>query len=949
MSVKYPIEPVALADRLSQSANANVGEIGEVIESGTRSQVSLDGEWIFQFGDESPQPIRVPAPWESQRHDLRNVAGTAVYERTFLVPAHFQGRRILLRFGAVDYFTEVWVNGQLVGMHEGGYTPFALPIEAALHGYGPDCVHTLLVRVTDSTVDQDAVLPDGNLLPFAEIPHGKQSWYTSVGGIWQSVILEARPHTSIACAEFLPNIDAGTADVFLTIEGLPENPGTGWQARISVDVPRGAGAVETLVLPITGSEPREEGGKVCLRATFAVPDALLWSPDTPHLYSTLVTLEQDGEVEDAITQRFGMRKIEAKEGRVWLNNKPFFLCGALDQDFYPRTIYTPPSEAFLRDQFLKAKEMGLNLMRCHIKVPEEIYLNLCDEIGLLVWYELPNGARLSHAFRERAHQTLAAMWERDANHPCIVILSIMNESWGIDLNDAEQRRWLAATYKWMKGLAPSWLIVDNSACIPNFHVVSDLDDYHVYFNIPDQAEDFAEWVGAFIGREAGTYTGYGDAEYQRSEPLLISEFGNWGLPRVDKILEAEGGEPYWFKTGEGATRPGRVLDRFQQQALGRVYPDYNVLAEASQEQEWLSLKWEIEEMRRHPEVAGYVITEFTDLNWECNGLLDMGRNPKVFHHRLKDLQTQDVLIPRLSPRTAFWEGETAALAVTFSCFSGRPVLGGTLAWEAEGSTDLKGAESVRLCGGLETEPTLGSYQICQIWITAPPVQKPTKCVIHVTLRDAHGETVARTTQNIVFVPASLRAVGRGKTVWLYDPLGSAIGLSSLLTSIGCRVSSQPEPGAVGLVTRWDPTVSLFLREGGKAVLVATHSRSVTIASGLGVRLLERTTNGWWGDWCTSKTWFVPELFPSLPDIDRFDFEFQAIVPERVLTGPMAENIVAGLFVGWLHNPAALVARLPIGKGDLIITTFDLLPNIGNDPIATLLLNDLFALPPAIRF
>ncbi len=914
---------------------------------GPRSHISLDGEWTFQFGDETPGTILVPAPWESQRHDLHNRAGTAVYERRFTVPAEFEGRRVLLRFGAVDYFAEVWVNGILIGTHEGGYTPFAFPIEHALHGYGPDVVHTVLVRVTDATVDQDAVLPNGEVLRFAEIHHGKQSWYTSVGGLWQSVTVEARARTNIVRAAFHPDIDAGMVITYITLEGMPERPDASWQVRLNVNGPTGAVAVETFCIPVS-SGSRNPDGQTTLISTFRIPDALLWSPDQPNLYTAVVSLEEDGEIVDAISQRFGMRKIETKEGRVWLNNRPIFLIGALDQAFYPKTIYTPPSEEFLRDQFRKAKEMGLNLMRCHIKVPDEIYLNLCDEMGLLVWYELPNGARLSHAFRERARQTLREMWWRDANHPCIVIVSIMNESWGIDLNDGEQRRWLAATYRWMKEIAPTWLVVDNSACIPNFHVISDLDDYHVYFNIPDQAEDFAEWMDSFTIREAGTYTGYGDAEHQASEPLLISEFGNWGLPRVDKILEAEGGQPYWFKTGDGPARPNKVLERFEMQALGRAFQDYNALAEASQEQEWLSLKWEIEEMRLHPQVAGYVITEFTDINWECNGLLDMGRNPKVFYHRLKDIQAQDVLIPRLSPRTAFWEGETAALMVGFSCFSGCPVAGGTLVWEVEGCAELGGQEPVHLSPQLDTEPQYGSYQIAQIWITAPPVAEPSKHVIHLTLKDANGKPIAHTTQNIVFVPTRLRAAGRSQAVWLYDPLGTAIGLSSLLTGIGYRVVSQPEPGTLGLVTRWDPTVSAFLRGGGKAVLVATHPKSITIASGLGVRLLERNTNGWWGDWCTSKIWFVPEYFPYLPDTRRFDFEYQPIVPARVLTGPLTENIVAGLFVGWLHNPAALVARLPIGKGDLIVTTFDVLPNIGNDPIATLMLHNLFTMPPAVR-
>src|SRR5579871_4123433 len=107
-----------------------------------RPFLSLDGEWTFQFGDVTPQSIQVPAPWESQRPELRNHAGTAVYERTFTVPAEFAGKRVLLRFGAVDYFAEIWVNGIVIGTHEGGYTPFAFPIEHTLHAYGPDAVHT---------------------------------------------------------------------------------------------------------------------------------------------------------------------------------------------------------------------------------------------------------------------------------------------------------------------------------------------------------------------------------------------------------------------------------------------------------------------------------------------------------------------------------------------------------------------------------------------------------------------------------------------------------------------------------------------------------------------------------------------------------------------------------------------------------------------------------------
>lgn len=919
------------------------------VSSPERQTLSLDGEWSFQVGEETPHPIHVPAPWEVERPDLRGKASTVIYERTFTVPADFEGRSVLIRFGAVDYFAEVWINGMLVGTHEGGYTPFAFAIESALQGFGPEAVQTVHVRVTDVAKGQDTKLPDGTDLKFGEIPHGKQSWYTSVSGIWQSVKIEALSPIHIVRAAFHPDIDAGMATALLTLTGLPANIGPNWQVRLTITPPSGADAIAPIEIPLEG-QAEKEGDHWTLSSRFRMRDALLWSPETPYLYCVTLTLEEGETVHDTFTTRFGMRKVETRNGRVWLNHRPIFLAGTLDQAFYPKTIYTPPSREYLRDQFVKAKEMGLNLMRCHIKVPTEEYLELCDELGLLVWYELPNGERLSPAFRERAWQTWQAMWERDANHPSIIILTIINESWGINLYDAEQRQWLRDTYHRARSAFPDWLIVDNSACHPNFHLVSDLDDYHVYYSIPDHADDFARWIAAFARREGGTHSNYGDGEYKRTEPVILSEFGNWGLPKLGPIFEAEGGEPYWFQTGDGPVRPDEVLDRFAGQGLERAYADYDALAVASQEQEWISLKWEIEEMRRHSELAGYVITEFTDLNWECNGLLDMGRNPKVFHHRLADIQAQDILIPRLNPRTAFWAGERATLTLGLSCFSGKPVAGGTVSWEVEETItrsaganyeaplDLRGVMPVSLDG---EEPEFGSYGLGQMAFTAPQVAVPTRIVLRLILRDSTGHEVARTTQSLVCIPATLRTFGVGKHLRLHDPLATVADLPTTLATLGFALGSSPD--STVLATKWDDELARWVQAGGHALLLAGEPASLTLAGGLGFGLTDRDHNGYWGDWCSSKIWFATGSFPTLPAIDRFDFEYKSVVPKRVITGPLAENILSGLFLGWLRSPAALVVRLPIGKGQLVITTFELLNHLGTDPVATALLKDLLAL------
>jgi hypothetical protein len=887
----------------------------------TRQTLSLDGPWRFRAGADAPwRTINLPGCWESQFPDLRGWAGSAIHERTFTVPESFHGKRVLIHFDAADYYTEVWINEQLVGKHEGGYIPFSFDIANWLRWDGEN---TVTVRVTDATPEQDVPLPDGSgTLTFAEIPHGKQSWYTPVSGIWQSVWLEARAFVAIEHVSIKPDVDAGVARVRVHLSPAASEASEG-HIRIQFEVPEGAGPVDDIVIHIPDGQT-EAGVEV------QIPNARLWSPETPALYNVTTTLLQGDEVNDVVRTRFGMRKIETREGHVWLNNRPYFIVGALDQAFYPQTIYTKPSLDYLRDQFEKAKQMGLNLMRCHIKVPSVSYLDLCDEMGLLVWYEIPNGQILTPALRERARETLVDMLERDGNHPCIIIHSIMNESWGIDLGDAEQRSWLIETYKWAKWISPDTLIVDNSACIPNFHVVSDLDDYHVYYNIPDQATEFREWVEAFAARNAGSYSGFGDADRRHTEPLLISEFGNWGLPHYDKMIEAEGGIPWWFETGAGITYPSGVLQRFEKQKLSRAFKDYNELADASQEQEWLALKFQIEEMRRHRPYAGYVVTEFTDLNWEANGLLDFGRNPKVFHERLQDINAQDILIPR-PERYAYWSGETVNVSVELSKFSGRETEGAKLRWrigETEGTIEV-GAT-----------PNADTSALGVITFGVPVVTGPSKLRLDIELYSSDGGVIARNHQLFVFAPTEAQRWGEGKRLWLHDPVGVASGFAEKLQAAGFEVVDKPEQGALAIATYWDAEVNGFVQAGGRAVLAALHPKSLTIASGLGVRLQDRTFNNWWGDWCSSQTWFVKGAFPHLPDTQKFDFEYSTVIPQRALAGATPENVLSGLFVGWLHNPGGYVVRLPVGQGKLVVTTYDVATHFHADPTATLLLRCL---------
>ena len=363
----------------------------------------------------------------------------------------------------------------------------------------------------------------------------------------------------------------------------------------------------------------------------------------------------------------------------------------------------------------------------------------------------------------------------------------------------------------------------------------------------------------------------------------LSEFGNWGLPILEKVLEAEGGEPYWFKTGDGPVRPEKVLERFAHQQLERAYANYDALAVASQEQEWISLKWEIEEMRRHSELAGYVITEFTDPELGVQRPASTwAATPRCSTIALAEVQAQDILIPRLNSRTALWAGERTTLSLAFSCFSGSVAAGGTISWSVEETITrsaaahpdvhaLTGVIPVSLDG---EEPNFGTYGIGQIAFAAPAVETPAKVVLRLILRDAEGKVLARNTQAVVFLPAALRAFGQGTDLRLHDPLASTPDLASTLTSLGFVLGSADD--APILATRWGRRSGAAGAGRWQSAPAGKRTESLTLAGGLNFGLSDRDHNGWWGRLVLLENLVRPVRLPDA-SLDR---SFRLRVQER---------------------------------------------------------------------
>lgn len=894
-----------------------------------RQTLSLDGPWDFHFSGDTAVPLDsiatwrsavVPNPWQASFADLRDRQGRAWYRREVALPEGWAGEPLVLRFGAVNYLARVYVNGTLAVEHEGGWLPF----EAEVGGLVKPGTNEIAVEVV-APADDPAAYPEH---PFAEIPFGKQSWYGPLGGIWQSVTLERRPADHLRGLRLHPSLADGTVRIEAALSrALPV------AGELAVDVASPAGGtIARVFVPV-------EAGALQAVATLTVPAPLPWSPDTPHLYRAAATLLVDGTPCDRREESFGFRSVSVRDGRIHLNGEPIFLRAALDQDYYPDGICTVPSEAFLEDQFRKAKALGLNCLRCHIKVPDPRYYAVADRVGLLIWTELPNVARLSERAKARLEATLAGILERDGNHPSIVCWTIINENWGTDLvHDAGQREWLSRTYRWLKAADPTRLVVDNSPLWPSYHVESDLEDYHFYANIPDHRGAWDGFVDRLASRREATYSPHGDAVRSGREPVLCSEFGNWGLPHPAALADAEGREPWWFETGhdwgDGVMYGHGIESRFRAAGLDRVFGSLDAFVEAAQWLQFRALKYQIEAMRRRPELAGYVITEFTDCHWECNGLLDMRRNPRAFHNVFPTVNADTVVVPEWR-RVAYWAGEPVEVGLAAAHGRGDTVPAVELRWSLD-AAGQGGAERIDLAPGVVPgRPAV---------FTAPEVASPE--IHRLEFEVATDSGVLATNHLDLVVHPRREAPPRPVTVW-----AEGTELRDRLAALGYTVTEEARDAAVLVATVLDPALVTAIREGARLVLLADRPGELqpVFPHFQSVRVLPRQGSPWLGAWASSFSWLRRSgPFAGLPGGPLIDHAFDRVIPDHVIAGctpwDFQARVHAGLVVGWVHKPVALLLEKDYGHGRLVATTFRLLRDApGADPTATALLDGLIAL------
>ncbi|ACL70804.1 glycoside hydrolase family 2 protein [Halothermothrix orenii] len=865
-------------------------------------KIGEQNEWYINgFEGES---VKVPGAWQTYNKEMVTYTGYAWYSREFNInEAIHEFKRFFLKFEAVDYVSDVWINGKYLGSHEGGYTPFDFEVTEHLK----EGDNLIVVRVFD---------PDDN----DEIPHGKQgSWYTRVSGIWQDVLLVGYDKTFIENVLITPDIDNKRAITQVKIKDRDRlvNP------RIEFKI-----------------DPRVNGNKVEGSKTHTykyfldeqelyeleILDLYLWGPESPALYDMTVILKDGNSIIDSYQTYFGMRKIEYKNGMVYLNHKPLYIRGALDQAFWPKTIYRPESEELIKEEILKAKEMGFNLLRKHIKTEDPRYLYWADYLGMLIWEEPANYASWTPQARKRFKKEFTRMVKRDYNHPSIIAWSIYNEEWGLEWKlkeNKDMQKWVEGFYEYARELDPTRLICDNSGWA---HVKTDINDYHRYFAVPENHKEWQEDLDNYIIKKPGA--NYVDGYKYNGEPLIVSEFGMWGLPEISKIEEAYEELPEWYRGNsklfsEDFKIPATLKENYKKYNLNKIFKSYDELCYLTQERQFRGVKSIIEEMRKRSEIAGYVVTELTDIEWETNGFLDYFRNPKFRNNCINHFNGQVILAININKHN-FWSGEECSFTPIVINNSDKKIQG-VFRWYLEES-ELKGIFPVKI-------PAYSNQRLDEIKFNFPGDWTGSRGVkLRVELEEEKEVVTSNYEELTVTNRREIKKTGKSLQV-----KGLSHEFKNKLKNNGFELKTN---NSLVLTDNLTEEVLKEVRNGTRVVFLAENGNRI---QDKGYINFTKLPGGESWDRAATFNFINTDIFDGIPLLKISGWELEDIYPDykvKNLVDLNCTEIISGNFAGWLGDFGATTFVMNWGRGQVLVTTLKLISNYHTHPIASLLLNKL---------
>ena len=543
----------------------------------------LNGEWAFSFDEPIfDRKILVPFACETKLSGIHDTSfhSAVWYRRSFSLPEPMHDRQILLHFGAADYTCRLWVNDRFIREHTGGQCGFSADITDALNASGENVI---VLEARDDPAD-------------LEMPRGKQYWkpesesifYTRTTGIWQSVWLEAVSPMHLCSCRITPLFDERSVRFSYVLSAAPQN------VTLTAEITfRGKPAGTVSVAPTSARGAFDWQIDQSALSAWNYQEDLVWTPEQPNLFDVIFHVLERGCEVDTVQSYFGMRKVSIQNGQFLLNNRPYYQKLVLDQGYWPESLLTAPSdEAFIRDIEL-TKAMGFNGVRKHQKVEDPRYLYHADRMGLLVWGEIGAAYLYSEQYADRIYREWLDVLQRDYNHPCIVVWTPLNESWGVQEieTDPRQQAHSKAMVAITKSMDTTRPVVDNDGWE---HTNGDLLTIHDYSPSGEMLRTHLGSMDAILALRPAQRALFVGRHTYAGQPILLSEFGG-----VKFVPGTEAQHSWGYCEADScAAFAGKLRELF-------------------------------DAVRACPLVDGYCYTQLTDVETEQNGLLTYDRTPKL--------------------------------------------------------------------------------------------------------------------------------------------------------------------------------------------------------------------------------------------------------------------------------------------------------------------------------
>jgi hypothetical protein len=852
-------------------------------------RVSLNGTWQFRFeGETGWRNIAVPGCWEALGY-AKDRPGPAWYRRRVRIPTEWCSKRVWLCFGGVSYHCVVTVNGLQVGTHTGLWDAFKCEITAAVTPGEEAEIRVLVEKPASLTHGPDSKPVPGSF-PLRETLSGflPYVWGHMFGGIWREAWLE--PSSAVVLEDLCVRGDA-QGGVRAEIRCSAET-----DIKLDVFDPEGAHVVST----------QGTGRELVLAATIAAP--VCWSPEQPARYQAKVAIGGG----DTHAVRFGLRSLCAEGATLLLNGQPLYPRMILSWGWYPEVLHSNPGPEQVRQDLLALKAMGFNGIKFCLWVPPPYYFDIADELGILVWLELPMWLpKATDFFQKQTVVEYERIVRQVRTHPSLIFYTL-----GCELSREVSADFLGPLYAKIKELVGDALLRDNSGSGEAYggllNEFADFYDYHFYCDL----QFFRPLVEAFAPR------------WRPVQPWLFGEYCDSDTFRdLRKLYRAPDEKPWWtvhdeHRNPQGARWQFDVVEQEQKLRQNGFLERGERLEAISKQQALLHRKVTIEFTRTYREVSGYVITGERDTPISTAGVFDDLNVLKFDPAEFKAFNQELVLSLGWDRRRAWTAGgDRVAFWDTFSYFSGTAVRAhliashygrssgpAEVAWQASAPHESPFAK-----GEFQTSFALQPAEVGELGIAEfvmPETNKPAKIIL--SAKVLIGNDVSENSWPLwVFPPDPWR---RLTPFALIDP-------SYQLDDLKHRASIADALCQVVVATAWTESLQQHLQRGGRAVLLLSTGDTRT------PEVLKVVPMPFWRE--AVKVIEPHPAWGDFPHDGSCDLQFYGLASDVALPPlgtPLLRRIDARTMA--VHDYAAL---LPWDSGQLLISTLRFTGGLGDQP------------------